>query len=34
MTIVWAAVTVYLLIDYFTGYFRRSEYFPTQWSII
>lgn len=34
MTIVWAAVTVYLLVDYLVSHFRRSEYFPTQWAMI
>jgi hypothetical protein len=30
----WAVFTVYLLGDYFRNYFRESEYFPTQWSIV
>ncbi len=34
LTVLWAAVTVYLLGDYFARYFRRSEYFPTQWAMI
>jgi hypothetical protein len=30
----WAVLTVYMLADYFRSYFRRSEYFPTQWAMV
>lgn len=30
----WAIFTVFLLGDYFRNYFRRSEYFPTQWAMV
>jgi len=30
----WALFTVCLLSRYFTEYFRTSEYFPTQWSMV
>ncbi len=30
----WLIYTVYLLADYFRTYFRKSEYFPTQWAMV
>lgn len=30
----WAIFTVYLLGDYFRNYFRKSDYFPTQWAMV
>jgi hypothetical protein len=30
----WVMLTVYMLRRYFTSYFGRSEYFPTQWAMV
>lgn len=32
--VAWIIFTLYLLVGYFRDYFRRSEYFPTQWAMV
>lgn len=34
LTIVWGLVTLYLIRDYFTTYFRRSDFAPPQWGLV
>ena len=34
LTVVWGLVTLYLIRDYFTTYFRRSDFAPPQWGLV